>query len=310
MREPNMRRVSLIPAIVAVFLSSAASAQVWEEYVNRDNNFQVNMPGEPAMTEVPYRTVKGTNLTARVFTAAADPNSITAGTYRVTVIDYSNAQNELGDAMEQARQAILAKGTVKYDDLNNLDFHRSRRITVENANTRILAEILISARNRLYIVEGETPLSVPPAAQFQASLQILNDEGVRIRERTEIAAPANEVRPTGERANNEEAARVQAAISGTWRVPGGSCQAAYFKSGERTKSVRGEDAVAGTVTNAGVTIPGHLIIVGPREGQFVNPMNDRAVFLFENRPDNTLNFVAIGAPAAGWPEVTLERCTG
>jgi hypothetical protein len=306
-----MRFVSLIPAIVALFLSSAASAQVWEEYVNRENFFQVNLPGEPTMTEVPYRTVKGTNLTARVFTATADPNSITAGTYRVTVIDYSSAQNELGDAIEQARQAILAKGMVKYDDINNLDFHRSRRITVENANARILAEILIAANNRVYVVEGETPLNVPPAAQFQASLQILNNEGVRIRERTEIAAPPDELRPVGDRANAEEASRVVAAISGSWRNPaGGSCEAAYFKSGERVKTQRMEEAIAGTVTNAGVTIPGHLVIVGPREGQFINPMNDRAVFLFENRADNKLNFVAVGAPALGWPEVNLELCPG
>jgi hypothetical protein len=306
-----MRFISLAPALVALFLSSAASAQVWEEYVNRENFFQVNMPGEPTITEVPYRTVKGTNLTARVFTASADPNSITAGTYRVTVVDYSSAQGELGDAIEQARQAMLAKGTVKYDDINNLDFHRSRRITVENANVRILGEILISATNRLYIVEGETPLNVPPAAQFQASLQILNNDGVRIRERTEIAAPANEVRPVGERANAEEAARVIAAISGSWRNPaGGSCTTPYFKSGERVKTQRMEEAITGTVTNAGMTIPGHLIIVGPREGQFINPMTDRAIFLFDAHANTTLNFVAIGAPAAGWPEVNLERCSG
>jgi hypothetical protein len=306
-----MRFVSLIPAIAALFLSSAASAQVWEEYVNRDDFFQVNMPGEPMMTEMPYRTVKGTNLTAHVYTATADPNSITAGTYRVTVVDYSSAQGELGDAIEQARQAILAKGMVKYDDINNLDFHRSRRITVEDSNKRILGEILISATNRLYIVEGETPISVPPAAQFQASLQILNNEGVRIRERTEIAAPANEVRPVGERANAEEASRVVAAISGSWRNPmGGSCTTPYFKSGERVKTQRMEEAITGTVVNAGVTIPGHLIIVGPREGQFINPMTDRAIFLFDAHANTVLNFVAIGAPAAGWPEVNLERCSG
>jgi hypothetical protein len=306
-----MRFISVIPAVVALFLSSAASAQVWEEYVNRDDFFQVNMPGEPMMTEVPYRTVKGTNLTAHVYTATANPNSITAGTYRVTVVDYSSAQGELGDAIEQARQAILAKGMVKYDDINNLDFHRSRRITVEDSTKRILGEILISATNRLYIVEGETPLSVPPAAQFQASLQILNNEGVRIRERTEIAAPANEVRPVGDRANAEEASRVVAAISGSWRNPsGGSCQTPYFKSGERVKTQRMEEAITGTVTNAGITIPGHLVIVGPREGQFINPMTDRAIFLFDAHANTVLNFVAIGAPAAGWPEVNLERCSG
>jgi len=305
-----MRSVGLIPAIVALFLSSAASAQVWEEYVNRENFFQVNLPGEPMMSEVPYRTVKGTNLTAHVFTATAPANSVTAGTYKVTVVDYTSAQSELGDAMEQARQAILAKGMAKYDDINNLDFHRSRRMTVETPNSRVLAEILIAANNRLYIVEGETPLSVPPPAQFQASIQILNNQGVRIRERTEIAAPPDEVRPVGERANAEEATRVQTAVSGTWRNPsGGSCQTAYFKAGGRSKSPRNEEALDGTVTNMGTTITGKLIIVGAREGQFVDAM-DRPIFLFENKPDNKLTFTPIGGAALGWPEVTLERCQG
>jgi hypothetical protein len=304
-----MRAIYLIPAIVALFLSSATSAQVWEEYVNRENFFQVNLPGEPMITEAPYRTVKGTNLTARVFTATAPADSVTAGTYRVTVVDYTNAQNELGDAIEQARQAILAKGTVKYDEINNLDFHRSRRMTVETPNSRILGEILIAANNRLYIVEGETPLNVPPPAQFQASLQILNNEGVRIRERTEIAAPPDEVRPIGERAQAEEASRVQAAVSGTWRNPSGSCEAAYFKAGGRTKSLRNEDALDGTVTNMGTTVTGKLIIVGAREGQFVDA-NDRPIFLFENKPGEKLTFTPIGGPALGWPEVTLELCPG
>jgi len=304
-----MRFLSIVPGIVALFLSSAASAQAWEEYVNRDNFFQINMPGEPAMTEVPYKTVKGTDLKARIFTAAAAPGSITEGTYRVTVVDYSTVMGELPDAIEQARKAISAKGTVKYDGVNNLDGHREWRLTVETPTTRIVAGILLAANNRLYFTEGETPLNVPPAAQFQASLQILNNDGVRIRERTEIAAPANEVRPVGERANAEEASRVVAAISGSWRNPaGGTCEAAYFKSGERVKTQRMEEAIAGTVTNAGVTIPGHLIIVGPREGQFINPMSDRAIFLFDAHTNDRLNFVAIGAPAAGWPEVTLERC--
>ena len=34
---------------------------------------------------------------------------------------------------------------------------------------------------RLYISEADTALNVPPAAQFQASLQVLDDDGVRIR---------------------------------------------------------------------------------------------------------------------------------
>ena len=304
-----MRAVHFIPAIVAAFLATAASAQVWEEFVNREDFFQVNFPGEPQVNQIQYKTVKGTMLPAKVFTATAPAGSITAGTYRVTVVDYNTAQGELGDAIEQARQAMLAKGTAKYDGRENLDMHRSWRVTVENANARILGEILIAANNRVYIVEGETPLNVPPAAQFQAPLQILNNEGVRIRTRTEIAAPADEKANVGAAANAAEVARVVAAVSGTWRTPGGNCETAYFKSGTQGKSPRDEEALAGTVTNQGTTITGQLIVVGAREGQFVDG-NDRPIFLFENKPGDKLTFIPIGGPAASWPEVTLDLCPG
>jgi hypothetical protein len=244
-----------------------------------------------------------------VFTATAPAGSVTEGTYKVTVIDYSSAQGELGDAIEQARQAILAKGTAKYDGRENLDMHRSWRITVETPTSRILGEILIAANNRVYIVEGETPIALPPPAQFQASIQVLNDEGVRIRTRTEIAAPQNENSNVGAAANAAEIARVVGAVSGSWRMPGGNCQAAYFKSGTQGKSPRDEDALGGTVTNMGTTITGQLIVVGAREGQFVDA-NDRPIFLFENKPGEKLTFTPIGGPAASWAEVTLELCPG
>ena len=65
-----------------------------------------------------------------------------------------------------------------------MDNHKSQRLTVETpAQRRLLSEILVSADKRLYISEAETALNVPPPAQYQASLQILDDEGVRIRYR-------------------------------------------------------------------------------------------------------------------------------
>jgi hypothetical protein len=311
MRLVRIIPATVLPAIVAGFLSSTAFAQVWDEYVNRENFFQVNMPGEPTETQVPYRTVKGTDLTANVFTASAPKGSVTEGTYKVTVVDYTKNQNELSDAIEQARAAIKAKGTVKYDGVNNLDGHRSWRITVETPTSRILGEILIAANNHVYIVEGETPLAVPPSAQFQASIQILNNEGVRIRTPTRIAAPEYDAgAEVGKEAQAAEISRVVAAISGSWRNPtGGSCDAAYFKSGARGKSPRNEESIAGTVTNSGTTITGQLIVVGAREGQFVDG-NDRPIFLFENKPGDKLTFTPIGGPAASWPEVTLELCPG
>src|SRR5882757_4157808 len=181
-----MRFVSLIPALAVLFFSGVACAQTWDVYANRENFFSVNLPGEPTMTQAPYKTTKGTDLTARIFTAIAPPGSRLTGTYTITVVDYTNAKDEISTAVDQARNAIRAKGTVKYDGLNNIDLHLTRRLTVETAATRILAEILVAANNRLYITQAETPLTVPPPAVFQASLQILDESGVRIRTRTSL----------------------------------------------------------------------------------------------------------------------------
>ncbi|HMI95477.1 MAG TPA: hypothetical protein VK479_03130 [Micropepsaceae bacterium] len=306
-----MRLARLIPAVAALFFSGAAYAQTWDSYVNRENFFSINLPGEPAVKEAPYKTVKGTNLTASVFTAVAAAGTRSNGTYTVTVVDYSNAKNELGDAMEQARKAILAKGTPKYDAVNNMDMHRGWAMTVETPDKhRIMGQIIIAANNRIYISEADTPMNVPPPAQFQASLQILDKDGVRIRTRTVIAAPENEVGPVGAQANAAESAKVATLASGAWRTAGGSCEAAYFKSAGPAKTTRDEQALAGTIRNAGMTITGQLITAGAREGQFIDPKTDKAIMLFDPQEGGKLGMSAVGAPALGWPDVTLELCPG
>ena len=306
-----MRFAHLIVA-AALFVSSVASAQTWDSYVNRDNFFSINFPTEPTVKEMPYKTVKGTNLTAHVFTSVAPPGSRSAGTYTVTVVDYTNAKSEIGDAMEQARKAILAKGTAKYDDFNNTDMHRGRALTIETADgRRIMAQIVIAANNRIYITEADTPIGVPPPAQFQAALEILDENGVPLFVRTIIGVAANEPAPIGDAANAAEAAKVIAMTSGTWRnTAGGTCQAAFFKSGAPAKTTRDEEAIAGTITNKGVTFSGLLIVVGAREGQFVDAKTDKAIMLFDPREGGKMSISSIGAPAIGWPDAMLELCRG
>ena len=305
-----MRFVRLIPALAALFFSGAAYAQNWDSYANRENFFSVNLPAEPVVTEAPYKTAKGTNLTARVFTAVAPAGTRLAGTYTVTVVDYTKAKDELSTAVEQARNAMRAKGTVKYDGLNNIDLHLSRRLTVETQTTRILGEILMAANNRLYITQAETPLAVPPPAVFQASLQILDDKGTRIRTRTALGEPEGTVNPIGVGGIANEPDKIAAMASGSWRPVGGACAPAYFKSGARTKTKRDEDALSGTVTNAGVTVSGALILVGSRLGQFVDPMSDKVIMIFDPQDGNKLNISAMGPPVLGWPDANLELCPG
>ena len=176
-----MRVAGLIMAVVALFLTSPVLAQDWGEYVNREEFFTVNFPGAPSVKEQPYKTVKGTELKAKIFTADAAPGSLLEGRYSMTVVNYASASGEVGDAIQQAADAIRKMGVVKYDEPGNIDRIHSQRLTVETPDgKRILAEILVEA-NRLYIVEANVPQNVPPPAQFQASVQILDKDGVRIR---------------------------------------------------------------------------------------------------------------------------------
>lgn len=308
-----MRFVSFIPAVMAVFIGAAAHAQAWDVYTNREEFFAVNLPGEPKVTTSQYKTAKGTSLPAKRFEADAPAGSLLAGKYVLTVVDYNNAKGELGTAIEEAAARYRTMGKVTYDAVNMLDNHRSWRQTVDSPTQRILTEILVARNNRLYISEATTALNVPPPAQFQASLQILDENGQRIRLQTaELAqsAAANEVIPVTPAQVAERSTELAALITGNWATSPAACTTAYFKSAERVKTRRNEEAMNGTVTNAGMTITGQLIIAGPREGQLINPATDRAIFLFDSLPNNKMSFAAIGEPALGWPDVTLDRCRG
>ena len=111
--------------------------------------------------------------------------------------------------------------------------------------------------------------------------------------------------------NVNEADMIAKAVAGSWKNPaGGACEAAFFKAGERTKTVRGELAMAGTVSDAGMVVPGQLILAGAREGQFVNTMDDKVIFIFEPKEGNRLTLTPMGPPVLAWKEVTLELCPG
>jgi len=300
-----MRLSYVIPAALALFISGAASAQVWEEYVNRTDFFSVNMPGDPTDQAFQYKTAKGTMLPAHLYTAHDG-----RGNYTITVVDYSSAEGEIPTAIDEAVANIRAKGTPKYDAVNMLDNHRSWRITVETKdNRRLLGEVLVAANKRLYISQADTALNVPPPAQFSVSLQILNGDGVRIRNRAPEPAKPGEIVPVTQAAREVDTAEMLKRVAGNWSAPGGSCDSAFLKATVRAKTVRGEEALDGTITAMGMTIKGLVIINGPRVGQIVEPKTDKVIFLFDPK-DDKMDISALGPPAVGWPDVTLNVCPG
>ena len=97
-------------------------------------------------------------------------------------------------------------------------------------------------------------------------------------------------------------------LAGSWKAPNGTCQAAYFKAGQEGKSPRGEEALAGTVSDKGTTVNGQIILRGARQGQMVNPMTDRAIFLIDILAGPKVKFIPIGEPVLSWPEIDTEKC--
>jgi flavin reductase (DIM6/NTAB) family NADH-FMN oxidoreductase RutF len=190
-----MRFVRLIPAALVVSFAGAAFGQAeWAEFVDRADHFTVNMPGDPKKEDLAYKTAKGTTLPAHLYSAEDR-----RGQYYMTVVNYQTASaDELASAIEEASAAVRAKGKATYDAPGNLDGHKSQRITIETpTGRRHLAEILVSKDKRLYISEAETALNAPPPAQYQASIQVLDDNGVRIRYQNgvQVGQPAQPAPP-------------------------------------------------------------------------------------------------------------------
>jgi hypothetical protein len=111
--------------------------------------------------------------------------------------------------------------------------------------------------------------------------------------------------------NPAEAAKIESAVKGSWKTPaGGSCDTAFAKTAARGQTVRGEPALDIALNNAGATVNGKLILSGAREGQVVNPTDDKAMALVEPLEGDKLHVIPLTGPAAGWPEVTLDLCPG
>jgi hypothetical protein len=99
-----------------------------------------------------------------------------------------------------------------------------------------------------------------------------------------------------------------AMLSGSWKAPNGTCLAAFFKAGAEGKSSRGEEALGATVSDKGTVVNGQIILRGARQGQMVNPMTDRAIFLIDILAGPKVKFIPIGEPVLTWPEIDTEKC--
>ena len=171
-----MRLVPVIAAVCA--LSVSVFAQEWIVYVDRAERFTINFPGQPTISERMYEPQRGPMLRARVYTVADGPRR-----YTVTVVNYAGANvNDVPHAVAwEAWNYRKRGGEVTYDSFANVDRINGHQLHITNADKTVtIVGIYLHAR-RLYILEARVPANTPGALHFQQSLQILDEQGKRIR---------------------------------------------------------------------------------------------------------------------------------
>lgn len=204
-----MRAIVLVFAMLSV--SGPAAAQQWTEYVNTQDGFKVNFPGQPTVTETTWQSQLDYVLPARVYRADRGREH-----YSVTVVDYSDLERQgieraatcpPGNAQCRANAGpILGPGYWKHDERGAIVYatfkllQRDATLTslawewqdlveghliqlTNNADQSRTFAYVAMHENKLYIVEGTVPRGFAEPALFQQSLGWVDRDGNRIRYR-------------------------------------------------------------------------------------------------------------------------------
>ena len=202
-----MRTTALVFAML--WVSGPAVAQQWAEYVNTQDGFKVNFPGQPTVTETTWQSQLDYVLPARVYSADRGREA-----YSVTVVDYNGLERQ---GIERARNCppgnaqcranagpILGPGYWKHDERGAIVYatfkllQRDATLTglawewqdlveghliqlTNNADQSRTFAYIAMHENKLYIVEGTVPKGYAEPALFQQSLGWVDQDGNRIR---------------------------------------------------------------------------------------------------------------------------------
>ncbi len=178
-----MRWTAIAPAFLAVTLGSSALAQEWTDYIAKEDFFSVDFAAPPTIDTFTYTTEYGSTVPARRYTSIYG-----TGKYVMTVVHMNRTDrpaggqgSELRGAIQYAATAIRRTGIVTTDIYNELQSIPGQilHVTLPDGK-RIYASIYLH-KHRLYILEATAPDDEPPPLLFQASLNIMDEQGRSVR---------------------------------------------------------------------------------------------------------------------------------
>lgn len=195
-----MRLIALLSACLAFSVAVPTSAQDWTEYINKEDGFSVNVPGQPQVRDITWPSEYGMTFSGRVYSASRG-----AERYSVTVIDYRDAEQKYHaltrpPSFQQAiywqidimasiqyaatklfRQRPGAK--ITYDAWHYIDLVEGHMLHLTNADQSVTHASMYLHENRLYVLEGTVPPNAPEPGLFTQSVGFLDAQGQRVRYR-------------------------------------------------------------------------------------------------------------------------------
>ena len=186
----------LILLVTSLTVPMLANAQEWQTFVDQDEFFAVNVPGEPEVTTVLYASEWGGQLPAKIYSLTAKGVD-----YRITVVNYGTDDTSYvqvddhtdddfpwlydfrGSIAYAAHNIRKRGGKVTFDAWHHIEMVEGHQlqITHEDGSRTYAGIYLYEDTGRLYILEAKAPKGALPQGLFQQSLNFLDEDGNRVR---------------------------------------------------------------------------------------------------------------------------------
>jgi hypothetical protein len=170
-----MKKLSLFALIMLPLATQSATAQEWKEYSFEGAGFAAQYPGQPKVEQRNYTSAFASPIVERVYS-----HNEGGVDYIVAIADFTKANAEEGKTIDEAANALIARGKLTHDEHGRIDFHYGREVRVEAPDGTSYTDAIFFINNRLFQIEVIYPaVNSDPAGSsgihfFQQAFRLLN----------------------------------------------------------------------------------------------------------------------------------------